>query len=174
MVKKRVLYRTAARQRRWDVRNSYLEYNIKDHNEEFPPWCNGLRTLLQHLGPLQRCRFDPWPQFDPAMLQMWCRLQLHLGFIPWPRNFHMPQVRPKEKRIKKTRYHYTATMMAENVVKLWNKRNFLYNYCSENLFTHFGKGSGTFPYNLTNCTLRYLTPRMKIYSHRKTCIRLCI
>ena len=26
--------------------------------------------------------------------QLWCRLQLQLGFSPWPGNFHMLQVQP--------------------------------------------------------------------------------
>ena len=28
--------------------------------------------------------------------QLWLRLQLQLGFDPWPRNFHMPRVRPNK------------------------------------------------------------------------------
>ena len=28
---------------------------------------------------------------DLALLQLWCRLQLHLCFNPWPRNFHKLQ-----------------------------------------------------------------------------------
>ena len=31
-----------------------------------------------------------------VLLQLWDRLLLWLGFSPWPRNFHMPQVWPKE------------------------------------------------------------------------------
>ena len=29
---------------------------------------------------------------DPALPQLWIRLQLQLGFNPWPGNFHMPRV----------------------------------------------------------------------------------
>ena len=29
---------------------------------------------------------------DLALPQLWCRLQLWLGFSLWPRNFHMPWV----------------------------------------------------------------------------------
>lgn len=36
-------------------------------------------------GPVQ------WVK-DLALPQLWCRLQLWLGFSPWPRNVHMPQV----------------------------------------------------------------------------------
>ena len=35
---------------------------------------------------------------DPALLHLW------LGFSPWPRNFHMPQVQPFKKE-RKGRYH---------------------------------------------------------------------
>ena len=38
---------------------------------------------------------------DLALLQLWCRLQLHLGFDPWPGNFHVLWVRPKKKKKKK-------------------------------------------------------------------------
>ena len=31
-----------------------------------------------------------WRVKDLALLQLWCRSQLWLGFSPWPRNFHMP------------------------------------------------------------------------------------
>lgn len=37
----------------------------------------------------------------PALPQLWCRLQLSLGFDPGPRNFHMLRVWPKKKRKKK-------------------------------------------------------------------------
>ena len=33
---------------------------------------------------------------DPVLLQLWCRLQLHLGFSPWPRNVYMQQVWQKK------------------------------------------------------------------------------
>ena len=33
---------------------------------------------------------------DLAVLQLWCRLQLQLGFLPWPRNCRMPWVQPKQ------------------------------------------------------------------------------
>ena len=35
---------------------------------------------------------------DLVLLQLWCRLQLRLGFIPWLGNLHMPWVRPEKKR----------------------------------------------------------------------------
>ena len=31
---------------------------------------------------------------DLVLLKLWCTLQTWLGFSPWPRNFHMPQVWP--------------------------------------------------------------------------------
>ena len=42
---------------------------------------------------------------DLALLQLWCRVQLHLGFSLWPRNIHMLQGRPKkEKKGRKTQF----------------------------------------------------------------------
>ena len=35
---------------------------------------------------------------DLVLLQLWCRLQLWLGFGPWPGNFCMQWVRPFKKR----------------------------------------------------------------------------
>ena len=39
-----------------------------------------------------------WWGKDIALLQLWHRLQLWLGFDPWPRKFHMPQAWPKERK----------------------------------------------------------------------------
>ena len=38
---------------------------------------------------------------DPTLPQRWHRLQLWLGFNPWPENFHMPWVWPLKKKKKK-------------------------------------------------------------------------
>ena len=38
-----------------------------------------------------------------ALLQLWHRLQLWLGFSPWPKNFHRPWVQPKEKKRERER-----------------------------------------------------------------------
>lgn len=35
---------------------------------------------------------------DPALLQLWHRSQLQLGFHTWPRNFHMPCMWPKKRK----------------------------------------------------------------------------
>ena len=40
---------------------------------------------------------------DPALMQLWLRLHLRLGFDPWPRNFHVLCVWPKKKKKKKKR-----------------------------------------------------------------------
>ena len=37
---------------------------------------------------------------DPALLQLQLRLQLQLGFSPWPGNFHMPWVAALKKKKK--------------------------------------------------------------------------
>ena len=39
-----------------------------------------------------------WWVKDPALLKLWQRLQLQLGFDPWPRNLHMLQKRSKKKK----------------------------------------------------------------------------
>ena len=40
---------------------------------------------------------------DPTLLQLWHRLQLQLGFNPWPRNFHMSRVQPKKEKRERER-----------------------------------------------------------------------
>ena len=35
-----------------------------------------------------------------ALLQLCCRLQLHLRFNPWPGNFQMPWVQPLKRKLK--------------------------------------------------------------------------
>ena len=35
---------------------------------------------------------------DPVLPQLWSRLQLQLGFSPWPGNFHMPWVQSLKKQ----------------------------------------------------------------------------
>ena len=39
---------------------------------------------------------------DPALLQLWHRSQLQLGFDSWSEDFHMPLGRPKKKTKKYT------------------------------------------------------------------------
>ena len=34
---------------------------------------------------------------DPALSLQWLGLLLSLGFDPWPRNFHMPQLESKKE-----------------------------------------------------------------------------
>ena len=43
---------------------------------------------------------------DPALLQLWHRSQLWLGFDPWPRNFHMPWAWSKKKEKKRERNYF--------------------------------------------------------------------
>ena len=38
---------------------------------------------------------------DLVLLELWCRLQLQLGFNPWPSNFHMHGCGQKKKKKKK-------------------------------------------------------------------------
>ena len=35
---------------------------------------------------------------NPALLKLWCRLQLQLRFYPWLGNFRMPQVQLKKEK----------------------------------------------------------------------------
>ena len=37
---------------------------------------------------------------NPVLPQLWCRLQLWLGFDPWPRVFHISHVQQKKKKKK--------------------------------------------------------------------------
>ena len=60
---------------------------------EFLLWHSGLRIQLQWLGLLWSTGFVP-SLAHPALLQMWYRSQLWLGFNPWSGNFHMLPVRP--------------------------------------------------------------------------------
>ena len=43
---------------------------------------------------------------DLAFLQLWHRSQLWLRFAPWPGNFHMLWVQPKNKNKNKIKYPY--------------------------------------------------------------------
>jgi len=58
-------------------------------------WVNDLASLSGGTGlipcPLQWVR-------DPALLPLWCKSKLWLGFDPWPGNFHVPRAPLKKKR----------------------------------------------------------------------------
>ena len=43
---------------------------------------------------------------DPVLLQLWCRLQLWLGFDPWPRVFHISHVQQKKKKKSLWNHNY--------------------------------------------------------------------
>ena len=70
--------------------------------------------------------FNPWPAQwvkDPSLLlQLWHRLQLQLGFSPWPRNFHMPQVSKKKKKKSILRLKGHAHHLVSNYLKIWVAR----------------------------------------------------
>ena len=51
-------------------------------------WVNDLACLCRYLSSIPS--LEQWVK-DAALLQLWCRSQLWLGFSPRPRNFHMPQ-----------------------------------------------------------------------------------
>ena len=84
----------------WVVTDWHLEICVG----EFLLWPRSLRTQhcfcsgLGHCwsrgsisGPVQ------WLK-DLALPRLWHRSELQLGFDPWPRNLHMPQVCPKKKK----------------------------------------------------------------------------
>ena len=49
------------------------------------------------------------PQPSAVLLRLWCRLQLRLGFDPWPRELlHVAGVAKKEKK-KKCLYNMTIS-----------------------------------------------------------------
>ena len=66
--------------------------------------CVGVPTVAQWVNdPACLCQgaglspgLTKWVK-DSALLQLWCRLQLRLGFDPWPGNLHMLQVQLKKK-----------------------------------------------------------------------------
>ena len=66
--------------------------------EEFLLWSSGL--MIQHCFCID-CGLIPGPVLwvkDSVLLQLWHRLQLQLGFVPWPGNFHMLKRWPKMKK----------------------------------------------------------------------------
>ena len=92
---------------------------------EFPLWPSGLRAwhcLCNGSGHCQGEGAIPSPTQwvkDPVLPKLWHRSQLRLRFIPWPGNFHMPQVQPPQKNewisewmtknSKLSLSHYTST-----------------------------------------------------------------
>ena len=54
---------------------------------------------------------------NPALLQLWHRLQLWLRFSSWPGKFHMPQVQPKKK--KKVQYGARLSSLSLSIIYLW-------------------------------------------------------
>ena len=58
-------------------------------------WVNNLACLCEGSGSIPRQA--QWIK-DLVLVQLWCRLQLWLGFDPWPGNVHMPWVWPKKKK----------------------------------------------------------------------------
>ena len=57
-----------------------------------------VKNLTAAVGVAADVRVPPLAQCselkDPALPQLWWRLQVQLGFNPWPGNFHMLQVQP--------------------------------------------------------------------------------
>ena len=58
-------------------------------------WVNDLACLCGGAGSIPR--LVQWVK-DLALLQLWHRLQLWLGFSPWPENFQMLWRWPKKKK----------------------------------------------------------------------------
>ena len=81
------------------------------YSSEFPLWLSGLRTQLVSLRMCvwslaslwltglriqccTSCGMGHRCDLDLVLPSLWQMSQLQLQFNPWPRNFHMPQVRP--------------------------------------------------------------------------------
>ena len=61
---------------------------------------------------------------DPALLQLWHKSQLQLGFDPWPGNFHMPRIRLGKKKGK------ANEEARDSKVSFWQDfLGFLIHYC---------------------------------------------
>ena len=80
---------------------------------------------------------------DLALSLLWLRSRLWCGFSPWPRNFHMLQAQPKEKKIKNMEgWHncmscYTASQKFHHIImKRWEWKWQMYMYY-ENIFILF-------------------------------------
>ena len=59
----------------------------------------------------------PWAK-DPGLLQLWLRSLLWPRFDPWPGKFQMPQVQPKNKKIKKTSPSFHVLFLVSLLVLL--------------------------------------------------------
>ena len=74
---------------------------------DFPSWIE--LKPLQWLGSLWRCRFNLQLSKvglkDPALPQLWSRLQLWLEFNPWPGNVHMPWVWPLKNKRRSSKWY---------------------------------------------------------------------
>ena len=55
---------------------------------------------------------------DPALLQMWHRSPLWFVFDPWPGNFHVPQLWPKNKKIIKYKINKIAIYYKIKLTKI--------------------------------------------------------
>ena len=76
---------------------------------------------------------------DPVLPWFWYRSQLWLWFDPWPRNFHMPQVRPLKKKKKNTLhfYHLFSTLLifpVSPIVSTYRQQNWPHTSVSSTCF----------------------------------------
>lgn len=82
--------------------NSFKIMAFKNENEGFPT----VAQLVMNPTAAAQVSMEAWiPSSaqcsrlkDLALLQLWHSLQLWLGFSPWPRNVHTPQVQPFKKK----------------------------------------------------------------------------
>ena len=58
-------------------------------------WHSRLRVQLCHWTARIQSSAQPSGVKDEALLQLWHRSQLQLGFSLWPRNFHLPKAWPE-------------------------------------------------------------------------------
>ena len=87
------------------------------------------------------CGVPPVAQWvkDPVLLQLWQRSQLWLGISPWPRDFHMLQMRPKKKQRKNYVYNLDRYNCIGNLDRSRYRSiyNFLYHNSTKGVVLEF-------------------------------------
>lgn len=77
------------------------------------------RIQLQQPGSLWRCGFNPslvgWFS-GPALPQPWCKIA---GFSPWPRNVHMPWIRPLKGGSGESLFIFLTGLSYSSVLTYW-------------------------------------------------------
>ena len=80
---------------------NFVNKRFNIHTKEFSLWHRGLRIWHCLCGGVGLIPNLAQCIKDLALLWLWHRLHLRLGISPWPRNFHLPQMRPQKVKKKK-------------------------------------------------------------------------